>query len=223
MENPHSIFELTRQGVMVPSFFQKKFESDSISTFFLSDSNFYCSHLLRSDFSRWINFWEKDNLLFHRFVPSFLCDLIISRFFRKSNWQINWIFKAFFVQWGELYFKYKIRTLQVNFFVIYYKCWGLVNNKGSYYGKEKKRITGSISHILLFLGVIFSPFYLFWKHREDLSRGIFCRWVFLHFKRYIPDKIYKKNWLLAFLEGLRKINLGSIKATYLHLDSRILL
>lgn len=85
----------------------------------LSDSNLYRSHLLRSDFSRWINFWEKDNLLFHRFVPSFLCDLIISRFFIKNNWHSVWIFKTFFVQWGELYFKHKIRGLQADFFVIY--------------------------------------------------------------------------------------------------------
>ena len=93
---------------------------------FLSDSNLYRSHLLRSDFSRWINLWEKNNLLFHRFVPSFLCDLIISHFFRENNWHSVWTFSAFFVQWGELYCKNEIRGLQVHFFVIYCKCWGLV-------------------------------------------------------------------------------------------------
>ena len=106
--------------------FIKRNSNPTLYQFFLSDSNFYCSHLLRSDFSRWINFWEKNNLLFHRFVPSFLCDLIISRFFIKNNWQNNWIFKTFFVQWGELCFKNKIGALHEKIFVIYYKCWGLV-------------------------------------------------------------------------------------------------
>ena len=108
--------------------FIKRNSNPTLYQFFLSDSNFYCSHLLRSDFSRWINLWEKNYLLFHRFVPSFLCDLIVSHFFGKNNWQINWIFKAFFVQWGELYIKSKIGGLQVKFFVLYYKCWGLLES-----------------------------------------------------------------------------------------------
>ena len=120
MENPHSIFELKRQFKGRWScLFIKRNSNPTLYQFFLSDSNFYCSHLLRSDFSRWINFWEKNNLLFHRFVPSFLCDLIISRFFMKYNWHCVWNFGAVFVQWGELCSENKIWGLQVNLFVIY--------------------------------------------------------------------------------------------------------
>ena len=102
-----------------PVFSSKEFRIRLYINSFLSDSNFYCSHLQRSDFSQWKNFREKNNLLFHWFVPSFLCDLIISRFFRKSNWHSVWNFYVVFVQWVELCLKNKIGGLQVDVFVIY--------------------------------------------------------------------------------------------------------
>ena len=124
MENPHSIFEQFRQGAMFLSFHQKKFDPTLYQFFFkwlepLSFSlapfgSFTVNYLMR-----------KEKLLFHWFLPSFLCDLIISRFLGKYNWHSVWNFRAVFVQWGELCPKNKIGGLQVNIFVIYWKCWGL--------------------------------------------------------------------------------------------------
>ena len=105
--------------------FIKRNSNPTLYQYSLSDSSFYCSHLLRSDLSRWINWWEKNDSMFHWFVPPFLCDLIISRFFKKNNWHSVWNFEAFFVQCVELYCENEFWGLQCEIFVIYWKCWGL--------------------------------------------------------------------------------------------------